>query len=121
MSFAYSDDALINGRFIVDVERLPSSTGSPDQALEALSGGLRGLSDIEKVTADGGNLVGALRTYLSGPGIECGEVRAVLAVFVNGPFTYALRVSSDAANRCDTRALPQTAGVINSLRLESRP
>jgi hypothetical protein len=121
LSFAYSDDKLINGRFTVEVERRPSTTGSAIQALQVLSLGLPAASGPETITGDGGRLVGALLTYSAGPGARCSDVQSVLAVFVDGPFTYALRVSSDAANRCDTRNVPQTAGVIDSLRLGPRP
>ena len=123
VSFSYSNEATLVGSFVIDVQRsqTPAAVGFAAEALEARSRGLASVSNVETVTADGGRIAGALRTYASGSTTKCLETRSVLAVFLDGPFTYTLTISSDATNRCDARALPETAGVIDSLRLGQRP
>lgn len=121
LSFTYADDRLIFGTYTIDVERRQIRAGSPSEGLELISQDLPSASAIETVTADGGRIVGALRTYAGGAGSSCASSRVVVAVFMSGAFSYVLRISSDAPARCDARTVPQTTQVIDSIRFAAQP
>jgi hypothetical protein len=119
ITFTYNDEQIF-GTLVVDLQRVPTRGESAADALQSMSGGLSSASPIERASADGGRLVGARLTYSSLAGSHCAAPRSVIAVFVDLSYAYVIRISADAAGRCDAQALPQTDPIIDSLRLGGR-
>jgi len=120
-SFLYEDANLIRGAYNLSVDVLPETgADSPEELVQAMADAGIDIAPATTVEVDGGRLVGAAISYLLPQGgTQCAEMRVLDVAFIEAGTGYVLKIRSDAPDRCDAQALPETQGVLSSFRVQS--
>jgi hypothetical protein len=116
-TFIYDDASVIGGTYRIEVSALPTSGQSARDLLTRDTVAAIDASAISETSANGGQILGVMRSYALPATPSCPARRGVAAAFVRGSDGFVLRIESDASGRCDAERVADTKPVIDSLRL----